>query len=265
MITFRKLAMTTAAAALSATGAFAQAASASTPVTKCPVGATCVTWQDTNTTGVQQDIQLNDHLGNPIFWCNNSVDCWVGNDRLGVTGSSVFNLAAYLSTTNGTNGELVIDGQVLTGPDIAFVNCLNAAGGTLASCRTATAASRAGESGRRRGAVQAAASTPVTPCPVDATCVTWQDTNTAGSQKDIELLDHTGSLIFWCDNSGGCWVHNGKLGVTGSSVFNLAAYLSTTNGTNGELVIDGQVLTGPGIAFVACLDAGGTIVACRTS
>lgn len=136
MITFRKLAVTTAAAVLATSGAFAQAASASTPVTKCPVGATCVTWHDTNTTGVQQDIQLNDHLGNPIFWCNNSHDCWVGNDRLGVTGSSVFNLAAYLSTTNGTNGELVIDGQVLTGPDIAFVNCLNAAGGTLAACRT---------------------------------------------------------------------------------------------------------------------------------
>jgi hypothetical protein len=265
MITIRKLAMATAAAALAATGTFAQAASASTPVTKCPVGATCVTWQDTNATGVQQDIQLNDHLGNPIFWCNNSDDCWVGNDRLGVTGSSVFNLAAYLSTTNGTNGELVIDGQVLTGPDIAFVNCLKAAGGTLAACRTSSAASQARPAGHPRRAAHAAASTPVTRCPVDATCVSWQDTNATGSQKDIELLDHTGSLIFWCDNVGGCWVRNGKLGVTGSSVFNLAAYLSTTNGTNGELVIDGQVLTGPDIAFVACLDAGGTIAACRTS
>lgn len=268
MIAFRKIAVTAAAAAatLAATGAFAQAASASTPVTKCPVGATCVTWQDTNTTGVQQDIELNDHLSNPIFWCNNSGGCWVGNDRLGVTGSSVFNLAAYLSTTNGTNGELVIDGQVLTGPDIAFVNCLNA-GGTLSGCRSSTgaaaSASRAAGGGHRSRAV--AASTPVTPCPVNATCVTWQDTNTTGSQKDIELLDHTGSLIFWCDNSGGCWVHNDKLGVTGSSVFNLAAYLSTTNGTNGELVIDGQVLTGPDIAFVACLDAGGTLAGCRTS
>jgi hypothetical protein len=266
MITFSKVAVTAAAAALTATGAFAQAASASTPVTKCPVGATCVTWQDTNTTGTQQDIELNDHLGSPIVRCNNSGGCWVGNDRLGVTGSSVFNLAVYLSTTNGTNGELVIDGQVLTGSDIAFVTCLNE-GGTIAACRTsaAAAASRPGVADHRSRAIPAAASTPVTPCPVGATCVTWQDTNTTGSQKDIELLDHTGSPIFWCDNSGGCWVRNDKLGVTGSSVFNLAAYLSTTNGTNGELVIDGQVLTGPDIAFVNCLHGGGTIAACRTS
>jgi len=266
MITFRRLAVPAAAAAVAQAaltgGVFAQAASASTPVTKCPVGATCVTWQDTNTTGTQQDIELNDHLGNPIFWCNNLGGCWVGNDRLGVTGSSVFNLAAYLSTTNGTNGELVIDGQVLTGPDITFVDCLNE-GGALASCRTASPAARARPAGHRRRATPAA--TPVTPCPVDATCVTWQDTNTAGSQKDIELLNSAGNLIYWCDNSGGCWVRNDKLGVTGSSVFNLAAYLSTTNGTNGELVVDGQVLTGPDIAFVACLDAGGTIAACRTS
>ncbi len=266
MITMSKLAVTAAVAALAATGGLARAASASTPVTKCPVGATCVTWQDTNTTGVQQDIELLDHAGSPIFWCNKSGGCWVGNDRLGVTGSSVFNLAAYLSTTNGTNGELVIDGQVLTGPDIKFVTCLNE-GGTLAACRTsaAAAASPVGTADRRSRAVPATTSTPATPCPVDATCVTWQDTNTTGTQKDIELLDHAGSPIFWCDNSGGCWVRNDKLGVTGSSVFNLAAYLSTTNGTNGELVIDGQVLTGPDIGFVTCLHKGGTIAACRTS
>ena len=133
MITFGKLAVTTAVAALAAAGAFAQAAAASTPVTKCPVGATCVTWQDTNTTGTQQDIELNDHLGNPIFWCNNNGGCWVGNDRLGVTGSSVFNLAAYLSTTNGTNGQLVIDGKSLTAPDVTFINCL-LGGGSLSGC-----------------------------------------------------------------------------------------------------------------------------------
>jgi hypothetical protein len=67
---------------------------------------------------------------------NNVGGCWVGNDRLSVTGSSVFNQAAYLSTTNGTNGELVIDGQVLNGPDIAFIACLGA-GGAIAACRTA--------------------------------------------------------------------------------------------------------------------------------
>ena len=254
------------------TRARGQAEAASTPVTNCPVGQPCVIWEDTNTTGGQQDIELFDHLGNPIFWCNNTGGCWVGNDRLGVTGSSVFNLAAYLSTTNGTNGELVIDGHVLTGPDIAFVNCLNGGGGSVASCATSAAAavSRLGLAAHRSQVAPAdtatpAASTPVTPCPVGATCVSWKDTNTTGSQKDIELLNHTGSLIYWCDNTGGCWVHNDKLGVTGSSVFNLAAYLSTTNGTNGELVIDGQVLTGPDIAFVNCLDAGGTVAACRTS
>jgi hypothetical protein len=137
MITMRKVAVAAAAAALAATGALARAALASTPtpMTRCPVGATCVSWQDTNATGVQQDIELFDHLSNPIFWCNNSGGCWVGNDRLGVTGSSVFNLAAYLSTTNGTNGELVIDGQALTGPDIQFVTCLNE-GGSISACRT---------------------------------------------------------------------------------------------------------------------------------
>jgi hypothetical protein len=261
------------APARAGTGARAQAAAASTPVTNCPVGQPCVIWQDTNATGGQQDIELFDHLGNPIFWCNNTGGCWVGNDRLGVTGSSVFNLAAYLSTTNGTNGELVIEGHILTAPDIKFVNCLNKAGGTVATCSTssaAAAASRPGTTDRRSPVFPAvtatpAASTPVTPCPVGATCVSWKDTNTTGSQKDIELLNHTGSLIYWCDNTGGCWVRNDKLGVTGSSVFNLAAYLSTTNGTNGELIIDGQVLTGPDIAFVNCLNAGGTVAACRTS
>ena len=127
--------MTAAAPALTGAGALAQAASASTPVTKCPVGQPCVIWQDTNTTGGQQDIELIDHLGSPIFWCDNTGGCWVRNDKLGVTGSSVFNLAAYLSTTNGTNGELVLDGQVLTGSDIKFVNCLDG-GGTIAACRT---------------------------------------------------------------------------------------------------------------------------------
>src|SRR5260221_186790 len=126
MSTFLKLAVITIAVALAAAGPFAQTASASTPVTKCPVGATCVTLQDTNTAGSQKDIELRDHTGSLIFWCDNSGGCWVRNDKLGVTGSSVFNLAAYLSTTNGTNGELVIDGQVLTGPDITFIACLDA-------------------------------------------------------------------------------------------------------------------------------------------
>src|SRR5712691_9720753 len=79
--------VTAAAPALTGAGALAQAASASTPVTKCPVGQPCVIWQDTNTTGGQQDIELIDHLGSPIFWCDNTGGCWVRNDKLGVTGS----------------------------------------------------------------------------------------------------------------------------------------------------------------------------------
>jgi hypothetical protein len=186
--------------------------------------------------------------------------------------------AAYLSTTNGTNGQLVIDGKALTGPGIGFITCLDGsatcpaaairsrprAGKTLVTVRKiAVTAAPADRSATGALARAAAASTPVTNCPVGQPCVIWQDTNTTGGQQDIELFDHLGNPIFWCNNTGGRWVGNDRLGVTGSSVFNLAAYLSTTNGTNGELVIDGQVLTGPDIQFVNCLNQGGSIAACR--
>lgn len=93
--------------------------------TQCPAGQSpaCAAWQDTNTSGpVVQDLLLLDHNGSPIYWCNNAGGCWVGNDRMGVTGSSVTDQAAYLSTTNGTNGELVIDGQVITAKDIEWIH-----------------------------------------------------------------------------------------------------------------------------------------------
>jgi hypothetical protein len=281
MISMRRAAVACAAASMVAAGWMAAPASAATPVTRCPVGATCVTWKDTNASTVQQDIELINHAGIPVFWCNNAGGCWVGDDKFGVTGSNTATLAAYLSTTNGTNGELVIDGKALTGPGIGFITCLDGA----AACSAAVTRSggREGEASiamRKLTAIgaapaladpgtrarAAAASTPVTKCAVGATCVTWQDTNTTGGQQDIELLDHLGSPIFWCNNSGGCWVGNDRLGVTGSSVFNSAAYLSTTNGTNGELVIDGHVLTGPDIQFVNCINAGGgTTATCSTS
>ncbi len=136
MISMRGAAVACAAVAVVAASWMAAPVSAATPtpVTRCPVGATCVTWQDTNTSTVQQDIELLNHGGDPVFWCNNAGGCWVGNDKVGVTGSNTATIAAYLSTTNGTNGQLVIDGKALTGSDIGFITCLNG-GGSLSSCR----------------------------------------------------------------------------------------------------------------------------------
>jgi hypothetical protein len=99
----------------------------------CPAGNPCVAWHDSGRGGLQQDIILYDHQGAPIWWCNNAGGCWAGNDRLGVTGASPFDDAAYLTTSDGVHGELVIDGQKLDGKDIAFLVCLNK-GGTLAGC-----------------------------------------------------------------------------------------------------------------------------------
>jgi hypothetical protein len=134
MISMRRAAVALALAVAAAVGWAAAPVSAATPVTPCPVGATCVTWQDTNSSTVQQDIELFNHAGDPVFWVNNAGGAWVGNDKFGVTGSNTSTLAAYLSTTNGTNGQLVIDGKSLTGPGIGFINCLNG-GGSLSSCR----------------------------------------------------------------------------------------------------------------------------------
>lgn len=134
MISMRRAVIACAAALAVAASWMAAPVSAATPVTKCPVGATCVTWEDTNSSTVQQDIELLNHAGDPVSWCNNAGGCWVGNDKYGVTGSSTSTLAAYLSTTNGTNGQLVVDGKSLTGPGIGFISCLNG-GGSLSSCR----------------------------------------------------------------------------------------------------------------------------------
>jgi hypothetical protein len=135
MISMRRAAVAFAAAAVVAVSFMSAPVSAATPVTHCPVGATCVTWEDTNSSTVQQDIELLNHVGDPVFWCNNAGGCWVGNDKFGVTGSNTSTKAAYLSTTNGTNGQLVIDGKSLTGSGIGFINCLKG-GGSLSGCRS---------------------------------------------------------------------------------------------------------------------------------
>lgn len=110
------------------------AASAAAPVL-CPIGSTCVTWQDQDSARVQQDLLLEDRNGSPVWWCNNAGGCWVGDDKLGVTGASVYDNAAYLAvSSNGVNGKLVIDGVTLDARDIAFLVCLNK-GGTLAACK----------------------------------------------------------------------------------------------------------------------------------
>jgi hypothetical protein len=134
MISMRRAVVAFALAVVVAVGWVAAPASAATPVTHCPVGATCVTWQDTNSSTVQQDIELLNHAGDPVFWVNNAGGAWVGNDKFGVTGSKTSTMAAYLSTTNGTNGQLVIDGKSLNGSAVGFINCLKG-GGSLSSCR----------------------------------------------------------------------------------------------------------------------------------
>lgn len=116
--------------------AAARPAPAGVPVLQCPPGQSpaCAAWQDQNSGQVVQDLLLQDRNGAPVWWVNNAGGMWVGNDRLGVTGASVFDQAAYLSTSDGSHGVLVVDGQELTGNDISFVICLNR-GGSLASCR----------------------------------------------------------------------------------------------------------------------------------
>jgi hypothetical protein len=97
-------------------------------ITHCPVDVSpCVAWQDTSASRVVQDFELLDRNGAPVFWCNNTGGCWVGNDRLGVTGSSVFDEGAYLTVLPGGKGALVLGRQVLTGQDIARLHALEAA------------------------------------------------------------------------------------------------------------------------------------------
>lgn len=130
-----------AAAALLGAGYFAHSAPATraaAPVTvQCAAGTSpaCASWQDMNSSKVVQDLELTDHTGAPIWWCLNAGGCWVGNDRLGVTGSSVYNEAAYLAVRNGRFGELVLGRQVLTSRSIRFLICLQ--GHSLAECRAA--------------------------------------------------------------------------------------------------------------------------------
>lgn len=119
--------------------AIATTATAGT-ITPCPPDVTpaCAGWQDTNAATVVQDLLLTDHNGAPIWWCNNAGGCWVGNDRLGVTGASVFDQAIYMSTTDGVHGQLVIGGHALTEQDLRFLLCLEAS--SLATCRAGLSA-----------------------------------------------------------------------------------------------------------------------------
>ena len=113
--------------------------SASAPaaaVQQCPAGVSpaCAGWQDTNGKTLVQDLVLTDHNGAPVWWINDAGGMWVGNDRLGVTGKSVYDHAAYLAVPDGIHGQVVIGGRVLTAAGIRLVNCL-LAGGTVRSCR----------------------------------------------------------------------------------------------------------------------------------
>jgi hypothetical protein len=103
-------------------------ANASAPIA-CPpnVSPACISWQDTNTTTPVQDIELFDHNGSPIWWVNNTGGMWVGNDKLGITGASVFDQAAYLWSPDGTNGALVLSGQTLTASDISMLHSMERA------------------------------------------------------------------------------------------------------------------------------------------
>lgn len=123
-LTLAALAVVGVVVACNSPRAAARPAPPGVPVIRCvpDQSPACAAWQDTSTSQVVQDLELFDRNGAPIWWCNNAGGCWVGNDKMGVTGASVFDLAAYLSTTDGTHGELVIDGQVLTGKDIAWIH-----------------------------------------------------------------------------------------------------------------------------------------------
>lgn len=98
-------------------------------VTQCDTGVSpaCAGWQDTNTTStVYQDLELLDHNGAPIWWCNNAGGCWTGNDKLGVTGASVFDEVIYMVSPDGVHGALVIDGKMLTARDIRMLHRMEA-------------------------------------------------------------------------------------------------------------------------------------------
>lgn len=102
----------------------------------CALAPHLACWQDENSTGIDQDIEVFDHNGAPEFWINNAGGTWAGNDKLGVTGKSVFANVAYLTPTpDGLRGELVLDGQVLTATDIAELHMLERAHITLADLR----------------------------------------------------------------------------------------------------------------------------------
>jgi hypothetical protein len=94
----------------------------------CAGGVPCLSMQDQSST-VQSDLILYDKNGAPIFWCLNAGGCWVGNDKLGVTGFNPathgYALSVYLSNdATGTHGQVVIDGQVFTAKDITYLHAL---------------------------------------------------------------------------------------------------------------------------------------------
>lgn len=128
-------------------------ANSAAPVILCAAGVSpaCFAYQDTNTTGggCIQDFLLLDHNGSPIWWVNDCGGMWVGNDKNGVTGASVFDQAIYMSVPDGVHGALTIDGSPLTAADVRyllsveplltvndvkFLVCVNK-GGTVAACR----------------------------------------------------------------------------------------------------------------------------------
>lgn len=114
-----------------------RAAIVQAPTVRCPAGVSpaCASWQDTNTRKVVQDLELFDHNKAPIWWCNNAGGCWVGSDRMGVTGKSVFDNAAYLFAPDGVHGVLVLDGKTLTSKLVLFLACLDTRSTRILRCR----------------------------------------------------------------------------------------------------------------------------------